>query len=255
MGHGGWAVERLNCNPKVSSSNLCTDSNLQYVPEFTQAWWGTWLTFGKLKAVGNTTDHIETDEHGFICPFDPKTISIHNPFKVSIFCHMCSIKENSSFYVADRFPLKNRERVEKIQALMISCLQHLIRKNHPPHRWAVVLGCAFNMLTTVREIGHAYIMFAGKNGMMKIHMYKEKVIREIISGRGGGGVASYGNLEDLLWRHQFMRWIFFSHNLKKKKVYSFQIWTRTKSAMCRSKFLYVHVNINVFAYNNRWLYF
>ncbi|XP_059170283.1 retinoic acid receptor gamma-like [Physella acuta] len=98
----------------------------------------------------------------------------------------------------DRFPLKSRERVEKVQALMISCLQHLIRRNHPPHRWAVVMGCAFNMLTTVREIGHAYIMFAGKNGMRKIHMYKENVIREIISGGGDGGVASFGNLEDLL---------------------------------------------------------
>ncbi|CAL1548610.1 unnamed protein product [Lymnaea stagnalis] len=94
----------------------------------------------------------------------------------------------------DRCPLNDRQAVEKIQNLMLVCLEHLIRKNHPPDRWAALMGCSFHMLTIVREIGHAYVMHVGQNGLRKIHMYKENIIRDIMQC----GAISAQKLEDLL---------------------------------------------------------
>ncbi|XP_055900686.1 vitamin D3 receptor-like isoform X1 [Biomphalaria glabrata] len=93
---------------------------------------------------------------------------------------------------SDRITLHNPSAVERIQDLMVACLQHLIRKNHPPELWASLMGCAVHMLTTVREIGHACVVHVGQYGLRRIHMYKDNVIREILQG----GVSS--KLEDLL---------------------------------------------------------
>ncbi|KAH9490615.1 hypothetical protein Btru_033822 [Bulinus truncatus] len=93
---------------------------------------------------------------------------------------------------SDRASLHDRGAVERMQDLMVTCLQHQIRNNHPPGQWAGLMGCAAHMLTTVREIGHACLVHVGQHGLRKIHMYKDDVIRGILRG----GVGS--KLEDLL---------------------------------------------------------